>query len=1681
MGSDTTLIKVEGQVIEGNWNKKLVKKYFANKIVVRNTIGWDGYGNFKKDSTVVPSAYYTYNRYKRIDIFPRDCWVYLNFLTYKSYGAFSQYLPSFGRAIDGDVFRFFLPVMSQKDFNKGKHFAHSIIVAEGDGNVKHLVLYTRRHPQKGDMPLNPWDKAWLPVWKDLCMPMYDNTDRALAYFGNRDEATAYAAFHDGKYVVFRPDGSMTVENEVSDSVYVVGDVECKEFGVKHLIDAAALCCLHSKDCVFEVVSKPGDCLLSLIALNSKKPKWVARGAFGLRYIKLSKKQDLAKSLNLDYGLDGITVEAQYLQLKRGVYAYATAKHVSTVIDSQQLLYMEGHINFYLKSGTYGSDYKFEGTRQYLPRFERTELVLLPTPTNTPFTQSKQFDENVCIFRSAKDLGIEVPLKVLGKVGSHSYWENAYVFMPPVTGDDCVPISIAVYLAIIKSKREASLAALGMQIAQNFSKDWSGKTDGLEIPMRRYLTEKYNLGKTIRKDDCIEFVRTFENVTHAKLAIFPMKSTWHMVVLMANRHFYKEFDFDLDTIQWCSRDVLPVSVHKDYTDWVRAVKLLTWDNHPQVDMRDLAWYLEIKSLPYGIQGFMNGEKSEYYLPRGTVQEVLELRVVVSDDGSVVTGHYTLAEKNVNVYKDKPAQEKVVEAKTLYSSLPQGWKVNKWVAEAGYPSGTTIRKNPSGKIAMMLLEQIFSEYELSCDLIPNVVTSFRAFTLKQGIYPVLAWNLYDKYMDIFMKKLKIAGTGYLLIPSVPQAIGSYQIPGDNGAGMYYLDTFGGTYRNRFTVKCFDVILDYPVLDGFKYRSSSGEFLYGKTEVDRYIYEVLDKVVVGPEFEFCILKVFSYERTNESHAEIECPDKEAWEYEADVSITQWLALGQGLNYKLAVENYPAALATVYQYYITANKKASEVGQNNAIFKSLFNSALEKYSSLRQELLPLQGIEGVNQKLNACKERVVEKMYRFSLDYIPDSWCYWLGFEKPVKGKAEVNWRMASMAIVLLFLLIIWYERYLYASIFSGFIGVLTAIRKGEPSEVASSMLSAGRSYFLWAYWPVVALLGVVWLFVLKCMFTWIKNIQKLPSITSGRNRWFPYYEPGGRSKWLKYDLVPVINPPVDLFKSSEKSWAVKGCGVRISDDKVEMLKNLSTDVLKNVTDPKFYKLNGGECTVGEMVRECIDKIPLKEEKSKYTGTFRPEDEGLAPKIPTPDQIGALDAFLNRHCTPKVMPDAKSMDLWERFCRLHKLELRDFLEVQPFEEYLKSVEAKKRNSYKQGYLTFIRTGQLIRQLLVQVKPDESQHKLGSPNPTDDIRHLFKHRAIQGPHKTVKAVCGWMNWMLTKYVKRSEDVREAFVQAMTFEEIEEIITKYYRIIPNCVLVEIDQKNHDAHQDERAISFVDKAYFEGPVRTLAARVGFNKQQVDNIIEAMFSMDIPFKMFYQTNLGRFPAMKGKLKRTTPSGHPNLTTLGNTVRVIKAFQFIGNRIGLVWRKDFFVLQSGDDTLLMIDEAHVIRFREEMDKFWLNEENMGSKAVHGLGMIYQGFKVDRCTSNFLSKEVSIICGKAVMRRQLKRFIATGCVYDPKNRLDEFNWQITQQGLSGHNDLPGYREHLKWRDLVLSSKRPSNKKLDKIRTTWEWKLSMLQKHQTTGLEFAYYSQRDRVLTYGGAYPAVFRYLDSS
>lgn len=95
-------------------------------------------------------------------------------------------------------------------------------------------------------------------------------------------------------------------------------------------------------------------------------------------------------------------------------------------------------------------------------------------------------------------------------------------------------------------------------------------------------------------------------------------------------------------------------------------------------------------------------------------------------------------------------------------------------------------------------------------------------------------------------------------------------------------------------------------------------------------------------------------------------------------------------------------------------------------------------------------------------------------------------------------------------------------------------------------------------------------------------------------------------------------------------------------------------------------------------------------------------------------------------------------------------------------------------------------------------------------------------------------------------------------------------------------------------------------------------------------------------------------TTQSGSPHLTTLGNTIRVIKAIQFAMHKGG-VPSSQYVLRVSGDDAVMWVSEEWVFRAHLGIKKIFSLDND---PKIHGLGMVIEISENPAWRAEFCSK---------------------------------------------------------------------------------------------------------------------------
>jgi hypothetical protein len=484
-------------------------------------------------------------------------------------------------------------------------------------------------------------------------------------------------------------------------------------------------------------------------------------------------------------------------------------------------------------------------------------------------------------------------------------------------------------------------------------------------------------------------------------------------------------------------------------------------------------------------------------------------------------------------------------------------------------------------------------------------------------------------------------------------------------------------------------------------------------------------------------------------------------------------------------------------------------------------------------------------------------------------------------------------------------------------------------------------------------------------------------------------------------------------------------LSRDKISELLS-SVDYLT----PSLSHLSFYWCKVKVSLYELYRKLPLKAKPFKYESlskTVPLEYVKCLHKIAPASVVGGLWAFLIRASSPLAVPEYDHIRMMQNYSHIKVLadELIFYIKNNPyisFVDYVKSVLRRKRAAYIEGMRKFQAKPYIPNDMSLIVKPDEKQHHKGADDWDAVDCSKYKSRNIYNPKEQVKGVCGWFMQIIMNALKTSSSFKNNFVSGMTPSKISEVVTNAYYKCANPVFVSWDGSRHDSLQHLYFLEDVDNALLRDVVPVVGRMVGFTSLQIQAVIDNLTALHTDVTMSVKqpgcSNQSKLNViLKAKVHGTVFSGHPSRTTFGNTMRILMLSHKISCELGLVWNKDIFHFQAGDDTMMIIDSAHVARYQYAIEK-----------AYKQYGLLMQDFKIGQ-TCEFLSRNGFMERGKFWLERFPDRVSQTGLFSTKVCQADmaAFDKAITSQISAWGSKMTGVSALVRWRraqEVVVSHK---------------------------------------------------------
>lgn len=201
------------------------------------------------------------------------------------------------------------------------------------------------------------------------------------------------------------------------------------------------------------------------------------------------------------------------------------------------------------------------------------------------------------------------------------------------------------------------------------------------------------------------------------------------------------------------------------------------------------------------------------------------------------------------------------------------------------------------------------------------------------------------------------------------------------------------------------------------------------------------------------------------------------------------------------------------------------------------------------------------------------------------------------------------------------------------------------------------------------------------------------------------------------------------------------------------------------------------------------------------------------------------------------------------------------------------------------------------------------------------------------------------------------------------------------IRIAIDGSAHDSHQHHTLITAIDHTYWRRIFEPLFDILRIQPSVRDMFKEQIFQLKAKVKLLTKTNGSNTTIATAQVKGTTFSGHPTLTTLGNTLRVGSYILYILMKCK-IQDTEFLLWVAGDDVCLFLPKHHWVVFERE---FWRYYSSSKSKKAYGLGQCAKMLDVGKSYEiDFVSKRSIRICvNKIKMVRDFKKLLTKGRYY--------------------------------------------------------------------------------------------------
>jgi len=343
---------------------------------------------------------------------------------------------------------------------------------------------------------------------------------------------------------------------------------------------------------------------------------------------------------------------------------------------------------------------------------------------------------------------------------------------------------------------------------------------------------------------------------------------------------------------------------------------------------------------------------------------------------------------------------------------------------------------------------------------------------------------------------------------------------------------------------------------------------------------------------------------------------------------------------------------------------------------------------------------------------------------------------------------------------------------------------------------------------------------------------------------------------------------------------------------------------------------------------------------------------------------ALLLRQVGTYNFPDPKMLKEFARFVK------EEFRAIRPenaipgptFERWIETREypAEKKRKYraselktkydpewepKNDYDAMVKTGEVQYSKKInqdfQVQEDEKS----------------KPRLIFVPGDTL---CGTVTYLQNRVIQSMKQSFPEFAHAENSQNFWNRLEPQISKLGECYCYSMDMSAHDSHQHHTLIETVDqymwKLHKKALLQVLIMEEYPNPEEVLNkIYRKLINNKIAKMTLFVTVDGKRRKLGvAKVKGTTFSGNPYLTTLGNTMRVILAHKFAALRAGIP-TTDFVMRVAGDDAILWVKKKWKTAYEESLKTVFASDKE---DKVWGLGMVLEWSRNDKNRAEFCSK---------------------------------------------------------------------------------------------------------------------------